>query len=246
MVTKVVPGLLIATSDKAHAAREAATRMSNAIHDAVRDRGAASIALSGGTSPGDAYKLLAAEAIDWANVQVFWVDERAVPASHERSNFGHAKAAFLDLIRAPKGNVHRMPADDPDMERGAAQYESLLRDLVKDKVGGIPSLDLVVLGIGDDGHTASLFPGDKTVHVTDRLVAPVVAAEGREARMTLTAPILENAKSTVIIALGEKKHEPLERIWATNGTLDETPARIIRSFRGSICWVIDRAAGGIA
>ena len=244
MVTKVVPGLLIATPDAAQAAREAAARMARAIRDALKERGEATIALSGGTSPGEAYKLLAAETIDWKKVQIFWVDERAVPASHERSNFGNAKE-FLALTHAPESNIHRMPGENPDLEAAAASYESLLRDTVKSKLGGLPALDLVVLGIGDDGHTASLFPNEKTVHITDKLVAAVKSHDGLEPRLTLTAPMLENARASVIIVLGAKKHPALERIWATNGSIDETPARVIRSFRGSICWVIDRAAGGM-
>ena len=116
---------------------------------------------------------------------------------------------------------------------------------MKSKLGGLPSLDLLVMGIGDDGHTASLFPGDRTVHMTDKLVAAVPAVAEREARLTLTAPVLENARASIVLVLGKPKHPALERIWATSGDIDETPARVIRGFRGSICWVIDRAAGGM-
>ena len=245
MVTKVVPGLLIATPDAAQAAREACARMTRAIEEALKERAIATIALSGGGTPLDAYRLLAHQPIDWKKVHVYWVDERAVPPSHERSNYGAAKKAFLDAISIPPGNVHRMRGEDPDVEKAAADYEAELRDTVKAKVAGLPALDLVVLGIGDDGHTASLFPGADTVNITDRLVAAVPAREGREARLTLTAPVLENARSSVIIVLGKSKHDALERIWATSGDVKTTPARIIRGFRGSITWVIDRAAGGM-
>jgi 6-phosphogluconolactonase len=245
MVTKVVPGLLIATPDAAQVAREACARMARAIHDAFKERGFASIALSGGSSPLEAYRCLAQQPIDWKNVKIFWVDERAVPPEHERSNYAAAKKVLLDAIAIPPENVFRMHGEDPDLQRAAADYEAVLRDGVRTKLGGLPALDLVVLGIGDDGHTASLFPGDGTVSITDRLVAAVPAKEGREARLTLTAPVLENARSSVVIALGKSKHEPLERIWATSGDLQETPARVIRGFRGAITWVIDRAAGGM-
>ena len=245
MTTKVVPGLLIATPDKEQAAREAASRMARAIKDALKERNVAHVALSGGTSPLDAYRVLAAQPLDWSRVHVWWVDERAVPPSHERSNYAGAKSAFLDVAKIPEANVHRMPGDAPDLAAAAAGYETLLRDTVKSKLAGLPALDLVVLGVGDDGHTASLFPGEKTVHVTDVLVAEVPARASREARLTLTAPMLENARATVIIVLGAAKHPALERIWATAGKLDETPARVIRGCRGSITWVIDRAAGGM-
>jgi 6-phosphogluconolactonase len=125
------------------------------------------------------------------------------------------------------------------------ENDAELRDNVKHKLGGLPSLDLQVLGIGTDGHTASLFPGERTMHVTDALVAAVPPKSDREARLTLTVPVLENARSSVILVLGKDKHPALERIWATHGSVDETPGRVIRNFRGSICWVIDRAAGGM-
>lgn len=219
--------------------------MTRAIHDALKERGTASIALSGGSSPIDAYKNLAQQVIDWNKVHVYWVDERAVPPDHERSNYAAAKRALLDKTNIPPQNVHRMRGEEPDLAKAAADYEEELRDHVKTKVAGLPALDLVVLGVGDDGHTASLFPGEDTVNLTDRLVAAVPAAEGREARLTLTAPVLENAKASTIIVLGKSKHEPLERIWATSGDVRHTPARIIRGFRGAITWVIDRAAGGM-
>lgn len=245
MTTKVVPGLLIATPDAAQASREAEGRMLRCIRDALRDRGLAHVALSGGSSPLDAYRLLAHQPIDWSKVHVWWVDERAVPPSSERSNYGNAKTALLDVAKIPEANVHRMRGDAPDLAAAAAEYEAALRDTVKGKLGGLPSLDLVVLGVGDDGHTASLFPGERTVHVTDRLVADVPARPGREARLTLTAPMLENARASVIIVLGKAKHPALERIWSVEGNLDDTPGRVIRSFRGSVTWVIDRAAGGM-
>jgi 6-phosphogluconolactonase len=245
VITKVVPGLLIATPEPAQASREACARMTRAILEAIEERGTASIALSGGSSPLDAYRCLAQQPIDWSKVHVYWVDERAVPPESERSNYRAAKAALLDAIAIPPGNVHRMRGEDPDLERAAADYDTELRDTVKAKIAGIPALDLVVLGIGDDGHTASLFPGEDTVSVTDRLVAAVPARDGREARLTLTSPMLENAKASVLIVLGKSKHDALERIWATSGDLKQTPGRVVRGFRGAITWVIDRAAGGM-
>jgi 6-phosphogluconolactonase len=247
MVTKVVPGLLIATPDIQQAAREACSRMRRAINEALKERGTATIALSGGSSPLDAYRLLAKEAIDWNKIHIYWVDERAVGPDHDRSNYGAAKKALLDSIQIPAENVHRMRGEDADVEKAARDYEDDLRN-IKAKVSGLPALDLIVLGVGDDGHTASLFPGRETVNITDRLVVAVPPAsqgEPRESRLTLTAPMLENAKASVIIVLGKSKHEPLERIWATSGDVKATPARVIRGFRGAITWVIDRAAGGM-
>jgi 6-phosphogluconolactonase len=245
MVTKVVPGLLIATPDPAQAAREAAARMSKTIREAIRDHGVAHIALSGGTSPFDAYRLLAAESFDWNKIHVWFVDERCVPPDSDRSNFANAKKALIDVARVPESNVHRMRGEASDPAIAAADYEADLRENIKNKLSGLPALDLVVLGIGDDGHTASLFPGEPTLHISDKLATAVPAKGSREARITLTAPVLENARASVILVLGKAKHPALENVWAANGDANETPARIIRSFRGSITWVIDRAAGGM-
>jgi 6-phosphogluconolactonase len=245
VVTKVVPGLLIATPDVAQAAREAAARMTKAIREAIRDRGGACVALSGGRSPIGAYQILARETIDWNKVHFYWVDERAVPVTDPRSNYGAAKTALLDPAGVPPANVHRMRGEASDLDVAASDYDAELRETIKAKTSGLPSLDLVVLGIGEDGHTASLFPGDPAVHVTDRLVATVAANGAREARLTLTTPVLESARASVVVVLGASKHAALEQIWAASGDADVTPGRVIRGFRGSITWVIDRAAGGM-
>ncbi len=245
MTTKVVPGLLIATPDAAQAASEAAGRFAKSIREALRDRGQAAIALSGGSSPLPAYGLLAKEAIDWSRVHLYWVDDRAVPRDHARSNVRAIEEAFVAKASMPAANVHAMDGGARDLAASAQAYDEELRETVAAKLGGLPALDLVVLGVGDDGHTASLFPGDPTVHVNDRLVAAVPEAPGREARLTLTVPVLENARATVLLVLGASKNAALERVWAVNGTVDETPARIVRGFRGSVTWVIDRAAGGM-
>lgn len=245
MVTKVVPGVLIAAPTPEEVAREACARMTRAIHEALKERATATIALSGGSSPIAAYQLLAKQALDWNKIHIYWVDERCVPPDSDRSNYGAAKKALLDAIAIPPANVHRMKGED-DPTAAATAYDEVLRDTIKAKASGLPAIDLLVMGIGDDGHTASLFPGDNSHAITDRLVAAIPAVpDKREARLTLTVPILENAKATVVIVTGKSKHEPLERIWAASGDVNKTPARVIRDFRGSITWAIDRAAGGM-
>ena len=245
MTTKVVPGVLIATPDAEQVAREAAARMAKVIREAIEARGSASIALSGGNTPRAAYTLLAKEPLDWSKVEVFWVDERAVAPTDERSNYHWAKVTLLDPAKIPASRVHRMPGDAPDLDAAAHQYEELLRTKIKNKSNGVPSLDLLVMGIGDDGHTASLFPFDPAVHETKRLVVAVAAKGDREARLTITAPVIEAANGAVVLAVGKGKNGPLERAWLVAGGLDDTPARVIRNVRGPIAWIIDRAAGGL-
>ncbi len=245
MTTKVVPGQLVATFDAEHVAREAAARMAKTLREAIAQRGSASMALSGGNTPRDAYERLASEpGVDWSQVHVFWVDERAVGPTDDRSNYRWAKATLLDQAPIPAANVHRMRGDASDLDAAAREYEALVRAKVR-PAGELPSFDLVVLGIGEDGHTASMFPGEATVEISDRLVVAVRAAPGREARLTLTTPVLENARVVFVLAVGKNKSPALERVWSTSGSLRETPARILRGVRGGLTWVIDKAAGGM-
>src|SRR5215472_14089434 len=245
MITKVVPGQLVATVDPADAAREAAVRIAKSLRDAIARRGNATLALSGGNTPRDAYGQLAEQpGVEWSKLEVFWVDERAVPPTDDRSNYKWAKATLLDKVGIPESRVHRMPGDAADLDEAARGYEALLRTNVGPQ-GSAPALDLVVLGVGEDGHTASLFPGEGTVEIADRLVVAVPASPGREARLTLTAPVLENARHAFVLAVGKAKSPALERVWAASGSLSDTPARVIRGIRGGVTWVIDRAAGGM-
>ena len=139
-----------------------------------------------------------------------------------------------------------MPADAPDLDAAAREYDRLVRAHVELDADGVPAFDIMVLGIGDDGHTASLFPGETTVDLQDRLVAAVPAKGSREARLTVTAPVLEHARNLLILVVGAAKRPALERAWAAQGDLHETPSRVVRGCRGSVTWIIDKAAGGLA
>ena len=245
MTTKVVPGMLVATPDAESFAIEAASRIGKALRDGIAKRGSATLALSGGNTPVPAYGLLAKDArIDWSKVEVFWVDERAVPPESPRSNYGGAKGPLLDAAKIPEANVHRMRGED-DADGAAREYEALLKSKVKPAFGDAPSIDVMVMGIGDDGHTASLFPGAPEVEVRDRLVVAVPARNGLEARITLTAPVIESARALFVLAQGKDKATPLENVWSVEGSATEVPARILRNARGTLCWIIDRAAGGL-
>ena len=245
MTTTVVPGKLVTPRDKSLVASEAATRLAAILRAAVAERGSATLALSGGNTPRDAYALLAREpGIDWGKVQVFWVDERAVSPTDDRSNYHWAKLTLLDVAAIPAHHVHRMEADDSDLEAAATRYEESLRGNVA-TTSGLPAFDAMVLGIGDDGHTASLFPGEPTVDVRDRLVATARPAPGREARMTLTAPVIENASHVLVLVVGAGKRPALERAWDVQGDLHQTPSRLVRQCRGEVTWIVDRAAAGL-
>lgn len=246
MTTKVVPGQLVASRDPAQVAKDAAARMAKGLRGAIGRIGRATVALSGGNTPRDAYALLARESgLDWTRVDVFWVDERAVAPTDDRSNYRWAKATLLDPAGIAHARVHRMPSDAHDLEAAAREYEKEIRGHVELGPEGIPAFDVMVLGVGEDGHTASLFPGERTVDVVDRLVVAVPAKGSREARLTVTVPVVEHARNVLILAVGAAKRPALERVWALQGDVHETPARIVRGCRGAVTWIIDKAAGGL-
>ncbi len=238
--------MLIAVPTAEDVAREAAARLAKTLRDAVKARGKATIALSGGDTPKQTYSRLAEEPdLDWSAIEVFFVDERAVPKTDDRSNYRWAKECLFDRAKIPDAHVHRMTADEGDLDKAAREYEQVLKTHVTAGQSGVPSLDVIVLGIGDDGHTASLFPGQDTVEIQDRYVVAVGKTEGREMRLTLTAPVIEQARAAFVLAVGAKKTNALERVWSVSGSLRDTPARVIRNVRGSIHWVIDKSAGGM-
>lgn len=245
MTTKVVPGQLVAAIDADDVARRAAERIARALRDAVTRSGGASIALSGGNTPRAAYAQLAKAEVDWTKVEIFWVDERAAAPTDDRSNYKWAKLTLVDGAGIAPHQVWRMPADSRDLESAAKSYEALLRARVRPASDGLPAFDVIVLGVGDDGHTASLFPGEPTVRESERLVVAVPSKGAREARMTITAPVIEHASAVFVMATGAQKTPALEAAWLASGDVDKTPARIIRGCRGAVTWVIDRAAGGI-
>jgi 6-phosphogluconolactonase len=237
---RLIPGELVTKADGSGVAKDASARMAGALRSALQDHGRACVALSGGNTPRDAYAALAKEpGLDWTKIDIFWVDERAVAPTDERSNYRWAKATLLDVARVPPERVHRMPSDATDLEAAAKAYGKAVADCVG---GGAPALDLVVLGVGDDGHTASLFPGDPTVDVTDRLVAAVPAKPGREARLTLTRPVIQHARRVLVLVVGAGKRPALARAWAPDGDVHQTPSRIIRECLGAVTWIVDEAA----
>jgi len=224
-------------------ARVASERIARALGGAIAEAGCATLALSGGNTPREAYAMLSREpGVDWSRTRVFWVDERAVPPTHDRSNYRCAKEALLDAAHVPPERVHRMRADASDLAAAALEYEALIRTHVRPDSGGVPSFDVLVMGLGDDGHTASLFPGEPTIAVTDRLVAAVPAGSGHEARLTITRPVIQHARRLFFLVVGPTKRPALERVWADDGDDRRTPARLVRACRGAVQWVVDSAA----
>jgi 6-phosphogluconolactonase len=214
--------------------------------EAVDARGRFSVALAGGTAPREAYALLAEEpfrsAIPWEGVHLFWGDERCVPPSHPRSNFGMASAAFVSRVPIPPVNVHRMPGELPPA-RGAEAYA---RELAAFFGGTVPRFDLVHLGIGPDGHTASLFPFDDSSREWERSVVPVLHRSTGEWRLSLAVPVLNAAARVEFLALGRGKARVVRSV--VSGALDpfRLPAQLVRPDDGELVWMLDaEAAAGL-
>lgn len=232
----------IVAKDAGEQALLAAELIARAIIEAVDARGVARIALSGGSTPSEAYQRLASLPLPWAHTEWFWVDERAVAPDHARSNYA---AARRDLAGAgvPDTRFFRMEGESPDLVAAAVRYEHLLR--ARFGIASAIAFDVMTIGIGDDGHTASLFPGMGSTDIADRLVAaiPEQPEKQLEARLTLTAPVLREARLKLVLARGATKRAVVEAAKRT-GAIDEVPARVVRGGQGRLVWLLDAAATG--
>jgi 6-phosphogluconolactonase len=223
--------------------RAAADEIALAARRAVDERDRFTWALAGGSTPRTVYELLASdfyrERMPWSAIHFFWGDERHVPPDHPDSNFRMAREAMLDRVPVPAENVHRIPAEEPDAQRAAAAYESTLRSFFVLSSGDWPRFDLILLGLGKDGHTASLFPGGGAVRERERLVvAPWVEAQ-KTFRITLTAPVLNHARRAMFLVSGEEKAEALHAVLEGAREPERYPAQIVE---GNRLWMVDRAA----
>jgi 6-phosphogluconolactonase len=220
--------------DPGTVAVRAAERIAQVARDAVTERGRCAIAISGGTTPWLAFRSLAGEEVPWDRVHLFQVDERVAPSGDPARNYFHLKEALIDRIPIPPGNVHPMPVEEGDLDAGARRYEAVLRGIA----GAPPVLDLVQLGLGEDGHTASLFPGDPALPLLDRDVAVSGLQMGRR-RMTLTFPAIDRARHILWLVTGAGKAAALARLRAGDRSI---PAG--RVHRGRALLLADADAGG--
>jgi 6-phosphogluconolactonase len=221
MVTEVV--------DSSQLANIAAQRIAAALVAAIVTNGQASLSLAGGTTPRGAYEELARiSGIDWTRVSVYFGDERAVPPTHPDSNFRMAEAALFSRVALPADQIHRVQAELADRAAVARAYEALLPD----------HFSVMVLGVGEDGHTASLFPGIPALAERTRRFVPVMGPKPPPERFSVTPPVIEAAEQIIVLATGAGKAEAVAR--ALEGPLDveQTPSVLAR--RG--LWLLDAAA----
>jgi 6-phosphogluconolactonase len=224
-------------------AARAAELFISAAKSHVDQRGRFVVALSGGSTPRGMHRLLAASPalteVPWEQTHLFWTDERSVPASHPESNLGAAWSDFLKFLPLPYENIHFVRGDLPP-EEAAEAYQLELRRFFQLGEGEFPLFDLVFLGVGKDGHTASLFPDAGAAPDENRLAKAVKGGTPNFGRVTLTYPVLNRARQIVFLVAGREKAEMVEAL--LKGTRPELPAARIKPLQGEVIWLIDREA----
>ena len=230
--------------DAPGAAEAAARELVAAASDSFRDHGAFRPAFSGGSTPRLLFRALASEAfralVDWSRPRIFFVDERCVPPGDERSNYRLAKEHLLDPLAIPSEHVSRMRGEE-EPGRAADEYADLLRTEFAHREEP-PRFDFVLLGLGPDGHTASLFPGTRALEETRLPVAANHVPQMGEWRLTLTLPVLNAARRAVFLVVGEEKKDVVAAVLRSERGTPDLPASLVRPRDGSLIWVLDEAA----
>ncbi len=213
------------------------------MNSAVKARGLASLVLSGGSTPYGVYELLGSaecrSRIAWERIHLFWGDERCVPPTSPESNFRMAHESLVARISIPAENVHRIAGEQPPTE-AARSYEMQIQNFFSLKPGEFPMFDLVLLGIGGDGHTASLFPGTTALQVKDKIVTAVYVEKLETHRITMTLPAINNSRCIIFMVEGKNKASVLRDILDDAG--HAYPSQLVHPAAGELHWFIDYAA----
>jgi len=229
--------------------RAAARTFVRLAKQAVRAKDSFAVALSGGSTPKSLYKLLAGDATfrttaPWAQTHFFWGDERHVSPDHEDSNYRMAHESMLSRLPVPSANIHRIKGEMENARQGADDYEQRLREFFRPESGGLPRFDLVLLGMGPDGHTASLFPESIALSEALRLTVAYRVEKLNADRITLTAPVFNRAASVIFLVSGEEKAAMLRTVLQGPSQPQRFPAQLIRPTAGTLTWLVDSAAAG--
>ncbi len=238
---------LLVVAGQAALAQEAAKRVVAIAEEGVARHGRFTVAMAGGSTPKRLYSLLTAEPyctrLPWRETHLFWGDERAVPPEHPDSNFGMARATLLSRVPMLADQIHRMQAERKDLDAAASEYEAkIARTLAAQPPDEPPAFDLILLGLGTDGHTASLFPYTRALRETKRWVASNYIPELKANRLTLTPPILNRAAMILFLVSGVEKAAVLQAVLEGSPDPERLPAQLIRPVAGRLVWLVDQAA----
>jgi 6-phosphogluconolactonase len=234
--------------DREALAQMAAEEFALRADEAIRAKGAFAVALSGGSTPKELYARLASERqpfrdrIAWNKMHFFWGDERHVPPDDPQSNFRMAQETMLSKLPIPAENIHRILAEKADAADAATAYEQTLRECFRPPAGEWPRFDLVLLGLGPEGHTASLFPGNTVASDPSRWVAAPWVEKFHTYRITLTPAVLNHAAQTTFLVGGADKADIVYEVIQGVDRPEELPAQAIRPESGRLIWLLDRAA----
>src|SRR5215831_7507557 len=214
---------------------------------AVSPKSLFTVALSGGSTPRTLYSLLASDAyrdrLPWDKIHFFWGDERHVPPDNPDSNYRMAREAMLSRVPVPAATIHRIKTEQADAVAVAAQYEAELRSIFHTPDGQFPRFDLILLGMGPDGHTASLFPGTAALGERQRLVVANRVEKLDTYRITLTLPVLNNAACVMFLVTGEDKAQVLKEV--LEGEPDRYPSQLVKPVNGRLIWVVEQSAASL-
>lgn len=245
---EILPGVQV-FRDPEEVARGSARLFVDYAWQSIAKYGHFMVALSGGNTPKRMFQLLASDEfrgqVDWPRVHVFWSDERAVPPTSPESNYGMARRELLIRVPIPEGNVHRMEGEKVSIGRAAHEYEETLRKYLELDDRGFPRFHVIYLGMGQDGHTASLFPGGRITRQTSRWVSTPMVTKLNMRRMTLTLPVLDAAMRVVFLVVGSEKAETLHEV--LQGKADPPyPAQLVQPrHHGLKMFLVDRAAAAL-
>jgi len=237
---------VLIVEDERQLATTAAELVAESMLAAVTSRGTFRIALAGGSTPRLLHGVLTSDAkyraLPWHHTDVFWGDERAVAPDHANSNYRMALETLLSKVPIDPARVHRIPAEDPDPRHAAARYEDTLRQVFGLVDREPPRFDLILLGMGADGHTASLFPSSPAVDERDRLVVAAWSDAHRTWRVTMTLPVLNAAAQVTFMVSGDGKAAAVAAALASPGDATPPPAALVQPVDGRAIWVVDRPA----
>ena len=225
----------------------AANELVQRAHRAIAASGRFTLALAGGSTPKGLYKLLPGlpqGTVSWDRVFVFFGDERHVPPDHADSNFRMASESFLSKVPLPEKNIFRVAAENPDADAAALDYEQSLRGFFDVRPGDFPRFDLILLGMGPDGHAASLFPHSKGLRERSRWVIANWVEKFNTARITFTYPVLNQAAGVLFLVSGAEKQDALFQVLRGKPAPEEFPSQAVRPVRGELLWMADQAAAG--
>lgn len=223
----------------------AAEEVVKLANEAVASRGRFTIALSGGSTPKSLFNLLATNAkstLPWDRMFFFFGDERHVPPNDPDSNYRMANEAMLSKVPVPTANVFRIEAENPDAAAAAAAYEQTLRKFFQVAAGEVPKFDLILLGMGPDGHTASLFPGTAGLQEKTRLVIANWVEKMKTHRLSFTLPLINAARCAAFLVSGTDKAAALKAVLEGNAPGEQYPAKLVAPRDGKLIWFLDRAA----